>query len=257
MRLLKIELQKYLLTKWSLVSLILASAIIIFTMNDLIGQETSITYVIEIFIGLSYTKKLFIVAITIPLARLFVDDVANKYLIYVMNRTSIKSYTLNKVLISFFGAFVLSLGAFALIVIFYSARQLPLLTRNDSLRLIQDSFFTEIINSGKLSYILIAYAWNYSLSVAFWNVTGLLFSSYVSNGFIPYIAPFVISYYVEEYTRKFPPAINIYAMGRTNQIFSDQTLGINQLYITLFFWAITSLVGYLFYRQTKRKVPYA
>ncbi|UUX34343.1 hypothetical protein [Fundicoccus culcitae] len=256
MKLFKIELNKYLLTKWSLISLVLASAIFIFTMYTSINEQ-GIIYLVEIFIGLSYTKKLFIVAITIPLARLYVDDVNNKYLNYVINRTSIKRYSLNKVLVSFLGAFILSIGSFGIVVFIFSLIGLPIYSRIDLLRLNQYSYYVDLIENGHTIFILFIYVWNYSLSVAFWNTTGLLFSSYLPNNFIPYISPFVISYYVEEFALKLPNMISIYSLGRSSLAFPNQPIWVNQLYVTAFFLVLTGTVGYLFYRQIKRKVPYA
>ncbi|MGO4929323.1 hypothetical protein ACTQ5J_12100 [Fundicoccus sp. Sow4_F4] len=257
MRLIYIEMKKYLITKWSLISLVLVAVIFVVTMYSQFNPDSSITYLVEMFIGLSHAKKLFIVAITIPLARLYVDDVNHRHLVYVLNRTSILKYVSSKMLMSFLGAFVLSLGAFVVVMCLLLLMRIPMLTNIDQIRLIQEGFYPELIEAGRTLFVVFTYAWNYSLSVAFWNTTGLLFSSYIPNNFIPYISPFVISYYVETFSLQLPTGVNIYKLGRSHQVFHEQSIWLNQLYITAVFLVLTSLVGYLFYRQVRRKVPYA
>lgn len=247
MKSLKMNLMQIFLSPIFYLSIILVVAVSFISVNQY--QPRDVAQGVDLLIGLSLFKKMIVIFTSLTFVGSFCSDWNHQYIRAVVARCGKENYIFSKYLSCAISSFLSSFIGLLLFGILLLC-QIPITTVSENNELLLP--YGSLINTAPVVYVLILIT-IFSLAMTFWGLTGLLLSAYIPNYFVAVGSPLVFSYVVEEITRRFPPALDLYALTRSVQVI-DKGMIANFLYNVVIFILLMFIVYLLFRNVVKRRI---
>ncbi len=231
---------------------VLSSSLVFFvSIKIYIDDTVSVSYLVDLFLGLAMPKKLIVLLAAISCSTTFCSDWNFQYIQPVVFRCGIKKYVYSKFIASFVSAFFISFCgiSFSCVILM---KKFPLF---DSTPLNSD-LYLPFASSAKGSipslyiYALIAV---FSLAVSAWVCVGLTISAYIPNHFVAFTSAIVASYILEEFTTLLPPFLDLYRITASRNVINQGAI-ISFVYFFAVFFLFSCIGAFVFYRQVGRRI---
>ncbi len=232
------------------ISILLVAAVFLLSIEKEIDEYSSVSGLIELFIGLSLPKKLVVLIASIPYVTSFCSDWNYQYIKNIVIRSNSKRYILAKVVTCYFTAFVVSMTGLVLGAIILNLA-FPEFETIDGVLTVYAPF-GEVAYSALPSLYYILRLTVFSLSMALWSLFGLCVSAFVPNGFVAITATIVSSYIIEEFTTQLPDWLNLYKITNSTLVMGGAVETFIYYLIVYFIYAF--VISYIFYNQVLRRI---
>jgi hypothetical protein len=233
------------------VALVVLVSYLSISLEAAVVSEASVLYYFEIFAlqGLFYLV-IFGVG-TIPYGQSFCADWKNQFLQPIIIRSSKNLYAISKIITVGASTFAaITLGY--LLALFSFAIYTPLIDQSivemgwNGIALPPFGFLIDI---NPILYLIIR-IFIVALACSFWAIFALFVSSYIPNSFVVCAAP-VITYY----SLSILPLPVFLRLNIITQAYLDMGgIGVSLLYTVFFFFGLSSVFGWLFCRNIKRRL---
>ncbi|MDC3424449.1 hypothetical protein NC797_07995 [Aquibacillus sp. 3ASR75-11] len=210
----------------------------------------TVSYSLDIFVGLTMLKKLVVLFAALPYAASFCSDWKFQYIKPVVIRTGLNKYVWSKVFTCFLSGF---LTVFIGLIIFITilAFKMPLISYENLDTSIFPPFGPLALDLPIL--YLLAKIFVFSLAAALWTVVGLTISAFIPIHFVAVAAPVIASYILEELTMSLPKWLNLYLLTRSANVIQQGAL-VSFTYFIFIFILFSVLAGMLFSYQVRRRI---
>jgi len=211
----------------------------------------TVTYCLDIFLGLTMFKKLVVLFAAIPYVSSFCADWKYQYIKPVVVRTGIKRYVWSKIITCFISGFLtvfIGLLFFTVILSF----KMPYFPTENIEQAIYPPFSPLAEGPIPILYLL-SHMVVFSLAASLWTVVGLTMSAFIPIPFVAIATPVVASYILEELTALFPSWINLHALTNSMDVIHQGPL-ISLFYFCFVFILFSLLAGLLFDFQVRRRI---
>lgn len=234
-------------TVWICILLYLLAIKLLLLSNFNSGQIWNAYQMVAEITSRNNFNKVLVLISAIPMAASYCNDVTDNYLDLIILRSTIRRYTVSKVIISFCSSFFISSLSLTIYSLYFAIKC------GVGESAIQSGVFLDFAKS-KCPYLaVLAGIFLFSIVSAVYAVLGLCLSAYVSGRFAAMAAPMVINTFAEVIVKYVPGAINIFRIQVGNSAYHMGTIG------TVIMSAMVC-VGYmyagylLFHRRVRRRV---
>ncbi|WP_400243113.1 hypothetical protein AB3U99_18705 [Niallia sp. JL1B1071] len=212
----------------------------------------SVSYLIEIFIGLAMFKKIVVLFAAIPFVSSFCSDWKCQYIKPVIIRSGINKYIRAKIITCFVTGLITVFLGLLLFILLLSFR-MPIFPIENFGNIVYLPFSPLATSNFPISY-LIARCFVFSLSAALWSVVGLTVSAFIPIHFVAIASTVIASYFLEQITYFYlPDWLNLYKLTGSEDVI-HQGPYISLFYFIFVFVSFSALAGLLFQYQVKRRI---
>lgn len=223
-----------------------------------VNQGSSVYYLFVMRTGLGGIAVVSFFFSVLPYSHSFISDLHNHYLLYSVKNSSIKKYSISKILITAVTTFLAMIGGYMLLV-FMLAWNTPLLPEGGIrletfINMYQTPFSGLVLDGYPITFFLVSVlpeAFCYSFLAVF----SLCLSTVIPNIFVVFSTP-IIFFYISMYlftAERFPKILgwqNYMAEG----IASWADWRVNLFYTLLYYLTGILVFGYLFYLNVRRQM---
>lgn len=211
-------------------------------------EARSVTYIIDMLIGLSFFKKMTVIFAAIPFASSFCNDWNFQYIKPTIIRGGINRYIFSKVVVCSISAFLtVSIGL--LLYAFILSFKYPLHHMNDQ---VMPPYGSLLASGFPFSFTLLK-IFIFSLAATMWTISGLTISAILPNRFVAIASPFVFGYIIQELTMSLPLYLNIYVLTRGGDVIQKGVL-LSFLYTVFVFLLLILFLGLLFKKLVEMRL---
>ncbi len=149
-------------------------------------------------ISFEFFRKMFVLFGAVPFASNFAIEWNSKTITSCITRKNVVSYALNNVIVCFISAFAVVFSGIMLCVLIRMPFK-PLFSGSNAL-----PPYGVLSENGFPMLAMITIVFVYSLSCAMWSVMSLAVTAFFPSRYIAVCAPFVLSYFIERFTKFLP-----------------------------------------------------
>lgn len=220
--------------------------------------ETYVYYLFMTRTGLGGIAGLSMLFSVLPFSTSYISDIKNHYLLYAINRNSIRTYCISRVIVTATITFITTVLGY-LLLIFILSLQCPILPVDPNSRTTflvnYPSLISWMLESRVPVIFFVASILPEALCYSFLSIFALFISARTENIFVIFASPLILFYLSLSLEVKLPWNINLnWIRVLRNGVVPDRAW-INNICITWFYFTIGIIIfGYLFYRSVKRRV---
>ena len=214
----------------------------------------SVSYLIEIFIGLAMFKKIVVLFAAIPFVSSFCSDWKCQYIKPVIIRARINKYIRARIITCFVTGLLTVFFGLLLFILLLSFRMpiFPMGNYENVINLPLAPLATSFI---PISYI-VARCFVFSLAAVLWSMVGLTVSAFIPIHFVAIASTVIASYFLEQITYFYlPDWLNLYKLtGSEDVIHQGPYISLFYFIFVFVFVSFSALAGLLFQYQVKRRI---
>lgn len=248
-----VDLRKQIKINSFLVQVFLIFMVIVWTITPYQNSESTVQYLLDLFLGLSMPKKLVVLIATAKSVMLFLEEWQHGYTLMVLVRGDFWTYSVSKVISGFFASYFISFVSFVISGLLLSIKW-PLITDQSIQQLIQNSVpHSYLLKENHILTFIFLPLMSYAVTIGLTTALMVGFSVFLTDKFTVLVSTFALNYALENI--KWPEWIDFYRMSR-GLMLMNLPLSYNWAIILVYSLFVILLSGIIFFLGLSKRVKY-